>query len=140
MKQSKLSIALAGLVAFATLGAVGEAGAMNYHVQDDRVVLSGGVTFADVVALPALRALAGHADPVPPEVTLTLAEPYPHPSRCTRILRGALDLTDGTARLRLTGDQRNAVISSAIGCDALAVVPAGTGPLAAGTVLKGFLV
>ena len=93
-----------------------------------------------LVALPALRALAGHAEPVPAEISLTLAEAYPHPSRCTRILRGALDLTDGTARLRLTGDQRNAVISSAIGCDALAVVPAGNGPLAAGTELKGFLV
>lgn len=93
-----------------------------------------------LVALPALRALAGHAEPVPPEITLTLAEAYPHPSRCTRILRGALDLSDGTARLRLMGDQRNAVISSAIGCDALAVVPAASGPLAAGTILKGYLV
>ena len=93
-----------------------------------------------LVALPALRALAGHSEPVPPEIILTLAEAYPHPSRCTRILRGALDLTDGMARLRLTGDQRNAVISSAIGCDALAVVPAGSGPLAAGTQLKGYLI
>lgn len=93
-----------------------------------------------LVTLPALRALAGHADPVPRSITLTLAEPYPHPSRCTRILRGVLDLTDGTARLHLTGNQRNAVISSAIGCDALAVVPAGSGPLAAGTVLTGYLV
>jgi len=58
MKHSKLSLALAGLVGMATLGAIGNAGAMNYHVQDDRVVLSGGVTFADVVALPALLAKA----------------------------------------------------------------------------------
>ena len=93
-----------------------------------------------VVALPALRVLCGCARAVPPELTLTLADDYPHPSRCTRVLRGALDLSDGTARLRLTGDQRNAVISSAIGSDALAFVPAGSGPLTIGTKLKGFLV
>lgn len=92
-----------------------------------------------MVALPALRALCGYAEPIPPEVRLTLAEGYPHPSRGTRILRGALDLRSGKVCLRLTGDQRNAVISSAIGCNALAIVPAGSGPLDAGTELKGFL-
>ncbi|WP_416058178.1 autotransporter domain-containing protein [Stenotrophomonas maltophilia] len=58
MKHSKLSIALAGLVGIATMGAIGNAAAMNYHVQGDRIVLSGGVTVADVVALPALLAKA----------------------------------------------------------------------------------
>lgn len=58
MKYSKLSIALAGLVGIATLGQTDNVMAMNYHVQGDRVVLSGGVTVADVVALPALLAKA----------------------------------------------------------------------------------
>ncbi|HED4875235.1 TPA: autotransporter outer membrane beta-barrel domain-containing protein, partial [Stenotrophomonas maltophilia] len=58
MKHSKLSIALAGLVGIATLGQMDDVMAMNYHVQGDRVVLSGGVTVADVVALPALLAKA----------------------------------------------------------------------------------
>jgi outer membrane autotransporter protein len=31
---------------------------MNYHLQGDRIVLSGGVTYADVVSLPALLAKA----------------------------------------------------------------------------------
>ena len=57
-----------------------------------------------------------------------------------RVLRGRLDLTDGTARLRLTGGQSNGVLSSAIGCDALAVIPAGSGPIAPGTLLKGYLI
>jgi hypothetical protein len=41
--------------------------------------------------------------------------------------------------LRLPGHQGNVVISSMIGCDAMAVVPAGAGPVAPGTKLKGFL-
>lgn len=93
-----------------------------------------------MLALPALRALGGMAEPVPPEITLTLADVFPKGSYGTRILRGRLDLSDGTARLRLPKSQGNAVISSAVGCDALAVVPAGSGPLAPGTMLKGFLI
>ena len=92
-----------------------------------------------MIALPVLRALRGLAQPLPEEITLTLADGFRKPSRGTRILRGRLDLRDGTALLRLGGRQGNAVLSSAIGCDALAVVPAGSGPLAPGTKLKGFL-
>jgi molybdopterin molybdotransferase len=50
-----------------------------------------------------------------------------------------LDLSDGTARMRLPADQGNVVLSSVIGCDVMAVVPGGTGPLTAGTQLQGFL-
>ena len=91
------------------------------------------------VVRPAVRALAGRADPLPAECTFTLLDPFPKKSKCTRLLRGALDLSAGTAGLRLSPDQGNAVISSAIGCDAMAIVPGGSGPLCAGTVLKGFL-
>ena len=39
---------------------------------------------------------------------------------------------------RLPKDQGNVVLSGTIGCDAMAVVPAGSGALSAGTRLKGF--
>jgi len=91
------------------------------------------------VALPALRKLCGRRAPVPEELTLTLADGFPKPSKVTRILRGTLDLSDGTARLRLPRDQGNVVLSSTIGCNVFAVVPAGSGPLTAGMKLKGFL-
>ena len=91
------------------------------------------------MALPALRKMAGRGDAVPEELSLTLLTPFRKKSRSTRILRGRLDLSQGCAGLRLREDQGNVVLSSAIGCDAAAIVPAGTGPLAAGTVLKGFL-
>ena len=93
-----------------------------------------------MVALPALRALCGLSEPVPPEITLALAGGFKKPSVCARVLRGRLDLTDGTAKMRLTGGQSNGVLSSAIGCDALAVIPAGSGPIAPGTMLKGILI
>ena len=36
-------------------------------------------------------------------------------------------------------DQGNVVIFSAIGCDAFVMIPAGSGPVEAGTELKGFV-
>lgn len=58
MKHSVLSVALAGALGAFSVGAAGDAAAMNYHLQGDRIVLSGGVTYADIVSLPALLAKA----------------------------------------------------------------------------------
>ena len=91
------------------------------------------------VAQSALRALCGFRAPIPEEITLTLASAFSKPSKVTRVLRGTLDLRDGTARLLLPKSQGNAVLSSTIGCDVFAVVPAGSGPLEPGTKIKGFL-
>lgn len=91
------------------------------------------------IAAPALRKLRGLADYLPREARLTLAAPYPKPSPMTRLLRGRLKLDGGEAALELPANQGNAVLISAVGCDAIAVVPAGSGALEAGTVLKGFV-
>jgi len=58
MKHSKLSLALAGLIGVGAIAAADDVMAMSYHVQGDRIFLSGGVTYADVVSLPALLAKA----------------------------------------------------------------------------------
>ena len=92
------------------------------------------------IALPALRKLAGHAEPLPSGLMVTLRDGFAKPSRGTRLLRGTLDLSRGEAEMLLPGDQGNVVISSAVGADVMAVVPAGSGPLEAGTRLKGFLI
>lgn len=92
------------------------------------------------IALPALRKLAGHANPLPAGLTVTLRDGFPKPSRGTRLLRGTLDLSRGEAEMLLPGDQGNVVISSAVGADVMAVVPALSGPLEAGTRLQGFLI
>ncbi|MBQ7184503.1 MAG: molybdopterin molybdotransferase MoeA [Clostridia bacterium] len=93
-----------------------------------------------LAALPALRAMAGLNEPVPHPVTLILRSAFKKKSPATRLLRGRLDLSDGRAGLILQGDQGNVVLSSTIGCDAMAIVPAGSGPLEEGTELKGFLI
>ena len=90
------------------------------------------------VSLPALRRLCGLSACRPEEIALTLGDPFDKKSRGTRLLRGRLELGSGQAVLRLPPDQGNVVLSSLIGCDAMGIVPAGSGPLPAGTVLKGF--
>ena len=92
------------------------------------------------VVMPALNRLCGKRDVLPEELTVTLAEGFSKKSRNTRFLRGSLELSDGTVKLRLPQSQGNVVVSSMIGSNVLAVVPAGSGPLPAGTRLKGFMI
>jgi molybdopterin molybdotransferase len=91
------------------------------------------------IALPALRKLCGLRKCLPREVTVTLKSAFSKKSPVTRLLRGILDLTAGEAAMLLPGDQGNGVLSSTVGCDVMAVVPGGSGPLEAGTKLKGFM-
>ncbi|MCD8004316.1 MAG: molybdopterin molybdotransferase MoeA, partial [Oscillospiraceae bacterium] len=119
--------------------------ACAYGIRDGKPVcaLSGNpassLTNFYVIAAPALRKLAGLAQPVPEEVSLTLLNPFPKKSKGGRVLRGRLELSGGLAGLRISADQGNVVLSSTIGCNAMAFVPVGSGPLEAGTQLKGFL-
>ena len=48
-------------------------------------------------------------------------------------------LSDGEVCMSLGKEQGNGVLSSTMGCDAMAIVPAGSGPLPAGIKLKGFM-
>lgn len=119
-------------------------GACAYAMKEGKLLcgLSGNpasaMTNFYAVALPALRKLAGHREPKLTEITLTLAGDFRKKSPQTRIMRGTLSLEAGKVMFRHR-EQGNAVIRSLVGCDALAVVPAKSGPLPAGTVLKGFL-
>lgn len=92
-----------------------------------------------VVALPALRKLTGRRDAPMQEVPVKLARDFKKKSPKTRFLRGKLVLTAGEVCMDFSGDQGNVVLSSTIGCRVLALIPAGSGPIPAGTVLKGFL-
>ena len=56
------------------------------------------------------------------------------------MLRGTLDLSGGVVRMRLPRDQGNVTLSTAIGCNVMALIPAGSGPQEAGTKLKGFVI
>lgn len=91
------------------------------------------------VVVPVLRKMAGLTDCVPEEITVTLADDFKKRSPVTRFLRGKLRIRSGEAFIELSGDQGNVVLSSTVGCDVMAIVPGGSGPVSAGTKLKGFL-
>ena len=90
-------------------------------------------------ALPAIRRLCGRRDPLPRKFRAEIAKSFRKKSPADRFLRGRLALEDGTARFLASADQGNAVLSSTIGCDAFLLIPAGSGPVDAGTWLNGFL-
>lgn len=120
--------------------------ACAYGVRDGKPVcgLSGNpassMTNFYAVALPALKKRSGYADCMPQEITVRLTEGFRKKSPTTRFLRGTLDLSDGIVRMGVPASQGNVVLSSAIGCNVMAVIPAGSGPIPPDTELKGFLI
>lgn len=116
-----------------------------YGVYEGKIVcgLSGNpassLTNFYAVALPALRKLMGHREPLPRQIKVTLTNGFGKKSPKERFLRGKLELNDGKVCMMLPKDQGNVVLSSTIGCNAMAVVPAGSGPVSAGAELEGFL-
>ena len=92
-----------------------------------------------LVAAPVLKKLAGWLDPLPVEVDCELMSDFPKASKGTRILRGKKVFRNGKVYLEFSNRQGNAVLSTMSGNDIMAVIPAGSGPLKAGTVLKGYL-
>lgn len=120
--------------------------ACAYGVKDGKLVcgLSGNpasaLTNFYAAAVPALKKLAGCQQPCHTPIQVTLKNGFSKKSPVTRFLRGRLDLSDGTVGMVLQKEQGNAVISSAIGCNVMAVIPAGSGPVEKGTVLEGFFI
>jgi molybdopterin molybdotransferase len=89
------------------------------------------VTF-QLFARPALLALQGAA-PEPTRLTAVLAQPVARNPRRDQALRVRLEpSTGGGWRAALTGEQGSHQLSSMLGADALAMVPAGEGELAVG--------
>ena len=119
--------------------------ACAYGIKDGKLVcgLSGNPASSLInyyaVALPALRKLTGLANVIPEEIEVVLNSGFKKKSPGTRLLRGTLDLSQGEARMILPKEQGNVMLNSIIGCNMMAIVPAGTGPIEAGTKLKGFL-
>ena len=93
-----------------------------------------------VLAVPALRKLSGRREALwlPEPFPVKLAEGFGKASPGTRFLRGYLDLGDGTACMQISKDQGNVILSSAIGTNVMAVIPAGSGPVVPGSILQAF--
>ena len=90
-------------------------------------------------ALPAIRKLCGQKDPHPQLISARLVRGFKKKSPSTRFLRGRLSLDTGFVCFDAAADQGNVVLSSTIGCTAFLLIPGGSGPIDAGTELKGFM-
>jgi molybdopterin molybdotransferase len=90
--------------------------------------------------LPAVRRLCGRKDVLPQPFTASLTRGFRKGSPADRFLRGQLMLEDGAVRFAAAPDQGNAVLSSAIGCRAFLLIPAGSPPAPTGAVFSGFMI
>jgi len=91
------------------------------------------------ITLPAIRKMMGCREVVSPEISITLCDGFRKKSPTTRLLRGKLELIDGMACMKLSADQGNVILSSAIGCNVMAIIPAGSGPVKPGSRVGAFL-
>lgn len=98
------------------------------------------ITNFHALASPALKKLAGLRSCLPKEIEVCLLEGFRKKSMGTRLLRGSLEIIEGKACMHVPSDQGNVVLSSTVGCNVMAIVPAGSGPVSAGTMLKGFVI
>jgi molybdopterin molybdotransferase len=97
--------------------------------------VSAYVTFA-LFARPALEALQG----VPPEplthASAVLGTPVPRNARREQAVRVRLERRDASVIAIPNGPQGSHMMSSLLGADALAMIPAGEGELPAGTTIQ----
>ena len=88
--------------------------------------------------LPAIRKLCGRRNWALEQIPVTLLEDFPKKSPKPRLLRGKLELSGGVVGMHINGEQGNGILHTMVGCNVLALVPPGSGPLPKGTVLQGF--
>ena len=118
--------------------------ACAYGQRDGKLIcaLSGNpassITNFYAIAMPAFRKLSGLGRYDIQEFPIQLAERFGKASPSNRMLRGFLDVSEGIVKMRLSQGQGNVMISGLIGCNLAAIIPAGSGPLPAGTELHGF--
>jgi molybdopterin molybdotransferase len=118
--------------------------ACAYGVKDGKPVfcLSGNpassMTNFYAVALPCLRKISGLREYKNREILVSLNGGYDKKGKEPRLIRGKLDLSDGTVRMHLAG-QGNVRISTLIGCDVIAIIPENTQSVPDGAALRGFL-
>ncbi len=92
------------------------------------------------VGMPYIRKLCGHREVMPERVNVILKDSFGKPSPKLRLVRGRLEIEDGKAYFVHNDGQGNGVVSSLMGCDLLAEIPAGTGRAQHGQVLSAIKV
>ena len=113
-----------------------------YGIRNGRLIfgLSGNpasaMTNFYAVVLPCLRKLRGDPGGRLPEMYAALAESFGKSGKQTRLLRGRLILGEAGPVFAAADKQGNSAIHTLAGANALAEIPAGTGPLEAGAKVK----
>lgn len=91
------------------------------------------------VGLPCMKKLCGQAETGFIHTTAILSESYPKFSKVTRILKGKATFQSGKLYFTPLRNQCNGSVSSMGDCDMLAIIPAGSGPLAAESELEIYI-
>ena len=92
------------------------------------------------VASAYVKRLCGRKDTGLEAMELVMKEPFKKKSPQQRLIRGQLSVENGVAYFVPRDGQGNGVISSLIGCDVLAEVPAGSPPIQAGECVRAYKV
>ncbi len=92
------------------------------------------------VGLPYVRKLCGRRECMPERVNVTFKESFGKFSPKLRLVRGRLEVSDGAAYFVHSDGQANGTVSSLMGCDLLAEIPAGTGRVQSGAMVSAIKV
>ena len=90
------------------------------------------------VAMPALKKRMGLAECLPVSVRVSMDSDYQRKKQSLRLLRGKINITASTQKSLKKKKQGNQMLSSLMGCNAFAVIPAGES-VAAGETTEAFL-
>lgn len=120
-------------------------GAMLGAFKDGKVILGlsgnpgAAATGLLCVGFPFMRKLSGRSDITFSQTTAYLGVDFKKSSPVTRILKGHSDFKNGMLYFTPLSNQHNGSVSSMSDCDLLAVIPAGSKPLAAGDKLEVYI-
>ncbi|MGI5901790.1 MAG: gephyrin-like molybdotransferase Glp [Desulfitobacteriia bacterium] len=115
-------------------------------VKNDQLIigLSGNpaaamVTF-QLLVVPFLKKMMGRKDYFHRQTEVILKQDFPKASPRRRFIRGKILLENGSVFMEVLKEQGNGVLRSMERCDALAEIPAKSGPLKAGQKLRAILI
>ena len=94
-------------------------------------------TTFELLARPLIDKLSGRTPRPFPRLKATLKNDFPKASRGRRFIRACCDIATGT--VSIPSQHSSGSLFSAVGCNALIDLPAGTGKLSAGDVVKVLL-
>lgn len=115
-------------------------------IKDNKLIicLSGnpGAAFItyNLLVRPILNKLLGYSEWRLPTTMARFDDSFEKSSKQRRFLRGKIDYSGGEVKVNLTGGQKPGVILSAVDCNVLLDVPAGTPPLSKGQQVQVVLI